>query len=138
MGRKLSSEAVRIVYGILRARSIFSEVNSNMFKGKKPDNFIGECVVITSLPMSRDQLQVCRVIVNVFVPNVEIKKGNVIDKSQPNLPRIEALILQVDEVIQIDTDEISIRVEDDTVIENEGFNEHYGSLRLIFRNVNID
>ncbi|RNL50769.1 hypothetical protein D7004_17935 [Pedobacter jejuensis] len=114
----------------------------DVFKGKKPDDFVGECIVINALPITKDQLQVCRVNVNIYVPNLEqdrlvegeIKK----DRSQPNFPRLKELTIQVDDLFEdYDTDEYSIRVEDEYMIENDGFAEHYNNIRTVFRNINI-
>jgi len=138
MARKIAVEAINKAYSVLSNTTLFNAVEGNFFKGKKPDDFIGECVVITSLPMSRDQLQVCRIMVNIHVPNLEIELNDKIDRSQANYPRIAILSKIVDDTfIEFDEGDISFRIEDDHVMENEGFDEHYNNYRIVFRNVNI-
>ncbi|WP_316851160.1 hypothetical protein [Pedobacter agri] len=134
MSRKLSIEVIEIVYKLLVAGGIGIE----LFKGNKPDSFNGECVVINALPLSSDQLQICIVNVNVFVPNLSQKIGSTQDKSQANYKRIKELSLKVTEILdQVDLDDWSLNIDQEYVLQNEGFNEHFNNFRISFRNENL-
>ncbi|RZJ88730.1 MAG: hypothetical protein EOO20_12830, partial [Chryseobacterium sp.] len=102
MSKKLSIEVIEIVYKLLVAGGI----NLEIFKGNKPDSFKGECIVINALPLSSDQLQVCIVNVNVFVPNLSNKIGSTQDNSQANYPRIKEISLLVTNILEeVDIDD---------------------------------
>ncbi|WP_231464678.1 hypothetical protein [Pedobacter sp. Leaf132] len=134
MASKLSIEAIEIVYKLLKDGGITLE----MFKGNKPDGFSGECIVINSLGMTNEQLQESLINVNVFVPNLSQKIGTSQDNSQANYPRIKELSKQVYELLdEVDQDEWSLNIEQDYIIANEGFNEHFNNFRIEFRNENI-
>lgn len=134
MSRKLSIEVIEIVYKLLVAGGIGIE----SFKGNKPDSFSGECVVINSLPLSSDQLQVCIVNVNVFVPNLSQKIGSNQDESQANYKRIKELSLKVNSILEeVDIDDWSLNIDQEYVLPNESFNEHINNFRISFRNENI-
>ena len=134
MARKLSLDAIEIVYKLLVAGHITLEI----FKGNKPQSFNGECIVINALPISSDQLQTCTMNVNVFVPNLELEIAGKQDNSQANYPRIKELSLLVTEILkEVDVDDWSLNIEWEYILENEGFNEHFNNCRISFRNENL-
>lgn len=134
MSKKLSIEAIEIVYLLL----IAGNVGIEGFKGNKPDSFNQECFTVNALPISSDQLQECTVMVNVFVPNLELHLGNTVDKSQANYPRIKALSAKVTEILnEVDKDDWALNIDQEYILPNDGFNEHYNNFRIIFRNENI-
>jgi hypothetical protein len=138
MARKVSTEAINTVLKVLTASPVNDAISGQFFKRKKPNNFKGECIVIAALAMTKDQLQVCRVMVNAFVPNLAIKVNKETDRSQQDEKRLGALATLIDEALNdYDQDDISLRIEDESVIENDGFDEHYSNNRVVYRNVNI-
>ncbi|WP_131535459.1 hypothetical protein [Pedobacter nototheniae] len=134
MSKKISIEVIDIVYKLL----ISGGINLEIFKGNKPASFSGECIVINALPLSNDQLQECIINVNVFVPNLTLKIGTNQDNSQANYERIKVLSLKVSEILnEVDIDDWSLNIDQEYVLENEGFNEHFNNFRISFRNENI-
>lgn len=135
MARKNAIDVLDIVFGLLKGA--FAN-GMQIFKGGKPLNFLQECIVLTSLPFSPDQLQVGRVNVNVHVPNLKTRINGADDYTQANFPRIGELTEIAKDVLEdYDHEGYSIRLEFEHIFKEEGFNEHYNNIRIIFRNENI-
>ena len=135
----LSNEAVNTCYSVLRNSSVFASINQKLYKCVKSPLNTGECIVINALPMTDEQLQECVLNVNVFVPNIKTTlPDNSIDESIPNSKRLTELSKMIYETLHdYDTENVSMRIEQEHTLQNDNFKEHYQNIRVKFININF-
>lgn len=138
--------AINLVWKLLWASSLKTEVNSSVYQITRPINSVGESCVVNALPMNRTQMQQCILNVNVFVPNIVLKNipnpdgsGSLIDDtSQPNLTRLAALGAIVEDTLSdYYGDGFNIEILSDEIVTEAGMIESYKNFKLLLYNINL-
>jgi hypothetical protein len=89
-----SSQAVTSIYHHLKASELMTgdlKPNGDLYKYRRPLNSEMEDVVINSLPFDREALLQGTININIHVPNLKVEINGIVDDSQPDLARLEAL-----------------------------------------------
>lgn len=132
---KLALEAVTEVYKIVKNSILFTEVGGRVYQIQRPNDTVGDAIVINALPMTSESLQQCIINLNVFVPNPELTLLGKIDTSQPNTERLITLSRLVYTLFdEYWANGFSIWIEQEYTMDNAPLNEHYNNFRLIFKN----
>jgi hypothetical protein len=139
---KTSLDVENILYSEVKNSLLITgpkKITGGLYKSKRPINSTKEDVVINSLPLNRKQLQEGLLNMNVYVPNLEVTQGGVIDKSLPDTARLTELAaiasLVVGDINAADGD-YSFILQQDNVFEDTN-NQHYINLRIEFTSINI-
>jgi hypothetical protein len=134
---KTPLDIVDILFMHLNGSSLNSSITGIVCK-KRPIDSKLEDVVINSLGVSNQQLQVAVVNVNIYVPNMQLKIGGKQDNSQPNTARLQELANIAKDLL---TDQWAGDYNFDIQqivgpIESEE-DQHYINIRLEFFSINI-
>ena len=134
---KTTLDLVDVVWQLLNSSSLKGEITGGVYKLKRPLNSAKEDVVVNSLPVSNEQLQTAIVNVNVFVIDLEVgiegEKNTMLD-----IARLKQLAAMTVDILQDGIDgDYTWDVQQQTVIEDEGNDQHFVNIRLEFFISNI-
>ena len=134
---KTTLDLVDVVWQLLNSSSLKGEITGGVYKLKRPLNSAKEDVVVNSLPVSNEQLQTAIVNVNVFVIDLEVGiEGE--KNTMPDIARLKQLAAMTVDILQDGIDgDYTWDVQQQTVIEDEGNDQHFVNIRLEFFISNI-
>lgn len=122
-----------ILYQRLNQSALKPALSGTIYLMKRPDGSELEDVVINSLPVTGDTLQLGVANVNLYVPDLKVKLGG---KSQtvPNLTRLQTLTDLATEVIaDTYTQGYTLWVASSTLLAEPETAQHYMNFRIEFR-----
>lgn len=136
---KTGFTAVDVIFDKLKSGTLVSEINGEIYKDRRAANSIKEDVVINCITLNNTQLQQGVVNVNIHVPNLSIKKNKVIDDSQPDRSRLNALAnIALDDLTETYGTDYNFNVQQaPLLIRDESGGDHYVNIRLDFFAINI-
>lgn len=105
-------------------------INGAIYKDKRFD-VTKEDIVINSLPMTADFLQVANINVNCYVPNQKVKVYGGLEIFIPNEKRLAEIAQKVNEALKYKFDKrFNLAIEYHQQIEEKTENAHYINFRL--------
>lgn len=126
--RGTTLDAVDIVYGVLKDSSL--TITGGIHKYAKPISSNLEDVVVNSITMNNEQLQEGVLVVNIHVPDKQIKVGTT-TQSMIDTKRMLSVSKEVLSVLnEVWKDDWHFVVQQQNLIESTG--EHFNSIRLEF------
>jgi hypothetical protein len=135
---KNTLDIINLIYTRLKTGALAAEITGSIYKGKRPLESLVEDVVINSLPINALQVQAAVANVNIHVPNITVTVVGIADKSQPNFQRLQELTeLALIELSDVWADDYNFDVQQQVVIEDEDFKDHFSNIRLEFFSINI-
>lgn len=134
-------ELVDIVWARLNASVLKTgpdAITGQIYKNNRPLGSKTEDIVINSLPVNNLQLQTAIVNVNIHVPNLVLSINGTQDTTQPDHARLKTLTTLALAVLADQwTADYNYDVQQEVLIEEEEFHEHYINIRIEFFYINI-
>lgn len=135
---KTSLDLVNIVYQILKGNTALTTALTGSVYKVRPAGSTKEDIVINSIGVDNMPMQYGVVNVNIHVPNKTVKLGSIQD-SVPDTARFKTLtdmvIALVDDVW---AEDYNMGVQRQSLIKEQGVNEHYSNVRIEFNLINLN
>jgi hypothetical protein len=130
-------DIIDVLWARANTSNLKPSLSGGIYKNRRPASSDKEDLVINSLPVNNEQLQVAVANVNIHVPDITVNVNNIQDR-QPNHERLKIL---TGLAIPIFTDQwvgdYHYDVQQQTIIQDEEANSHYINIRIEFFNINI-
>jgi len=132
-------DIVDFLYGYLSNSSLPGNLNGGaIYKHQRLIGSIKNDVVINCLPVNNEDLQKAIANVNVYVKNMPVNKGGLVDHLQPDHGRLKHLATMVVNLLQdyYNDDGWHIDVQQQNLMSDDELTEHYINIRVEFYNIN--
>lgn len=118
------------VYQVIKVSQLKTEITGNLYKLIRPDNSTEEDVVINSLPISGDQIQLATINVNIYVPDKQVKISGK-DQQIPDYVRLNTLTELATNTLQEHyAGESAFYISLQQVYREESIKYHYSNIRI--------
>lgn len=108
-------------------------ITGGVYKISRPELSEYEDIVLSALPMTGDDVQMCLVNVNIHVPDIRVTINGRI-QNQPNMIRMKALALLAGTVLEsVYSMPFTLWIEMEHVLKQVNANEHYINIRVQVR-----
>lgn len=130
-------DIIDILHGIVKVSALRTAINGGLYKNNdRPDNSTSEDIVINCLPTSGKQFQYATPNVNIYVPDLMIKKDGV-NQYKSNFPRLKTLTtLALNLLTEISMPGYHIELKWQENIPEEVIHQHIINIRLKFTTLN--
>lgn len=118
-------ECYKAVKTPLDGISFFDNPKAGLFMQTRPeDEKLDECVVINSLPLTNDDLQLGNFNINVHVKDIE--------KSKPDLERIKTIWDTIDAIFPFQSTDLNTKivVKTTSIMREDALGEHFLNARM--------
>lgn len=131
-------DLVDIVYDRLKTGSLQEEITGDVYKQQRPLNSTKEDVDINALPVINAQVQSAVINVNIHAPNLSVIIDGRTDTEQPDWERLKYLcVIAVAMLTDVWAEDYNFDIQQQTLIKDEIYKDHYINIRLDFFSINI-
>ena len=125
-------DVLTLLYQALHGSPLWDALQQRGYKNTRPDNKL-ESYVVNSLPVSQTQTQLGTGNVNIYAPNIRVKRTEGgIEESLPDTVRLDELVQLALPVLTIYADHYDMEPVLVSLIEEPETDSHYMNIRIDF------
>lgn len=125
-------DLLTILYQTLKGSAIWGAVGQRGYKSTRPAG-VGESYVVNALPVSQSQTQRGTGNVNIYAPNIDVKRvKNGVSESLADTVRLNELVQMALPVLSVYTNRYDMEPAMVTLIEEPETDSHYMNIRIDF------
>ena len=126
------------VLRLITTPEVKAAIGGDIYLQQRPTDSRNEDIVVNTLPITGSDLQQAIVNVNIHVPNVSVSINGKPDNDQPNMSKLQAICdAVIPLLVDAYTDDISISIQQQSLLSEPQFKEHFVNIRLQIYSPNI-
>lgn len=136
---KTSFNAVELMYGILAGSAVKGAITGGIYTHhSRPLNSQREDVVVNSLPINNNQLQLAVVMINIHAPKIKVMTVDGVEEEKDDTARLSELTsLIVSVVDQVWEEDYSFVVQQHQLLYDSEAKEQFSNIRVEFNSENF-